>query len=322
MTFDAPALPPSETPISVPDGALVVAMATYNGTAFLPAQLQSFVDQTRQPHLLLVSDDGSTDDTRAMLADFARTAPFAVQVLDGPCRGFGRNFASLLARMPAGTGWVALSDQDDIWLPCKLERACDRLAPVKGAAVYGGRALVAAGDLTRGRPSRGMGVSPSFRHAMARNYAGGNTMVLNRAGTDLMREAGQRLAAAPVHDWWIYQTLMGCGGTAIFDDEPFVIYRQHERNQIGSNNGIVATLKRLRNMVDGRYRDWTDANIANLDAMRTRLTPANAKLLEELRALRAQPFGPRVRAFARTGIHRDGLAGRLGMWASVLLGRF
>ena len=300
----------------------VVAMATYNGAEFLASQLQSIAEQTRRPDLLLVSDDGSTDETRVILADFARTAPFDVHVIDGPCRGYGRNFASLLARMPEGTAWAALSDQDDVWLPAKLAHGCAALADIDRPALYGSRSLEVADDLTGPRLSRGMTVDPSFRHALARNFAGGNTMILNGAGADLMRRAARRLAATPVHDWWIYQVITGCGGTVLFDDTPGLLYRQHGANQIGSNTGPGAIFRRMRDMGGGRYRDWTDANIANLDAMRDRLTPENKALVDDLTALRGMPVPQRLRAFARTGIHRDGALGRLGMWASVVLGRF
>lgn len=301
---------------------LTLILATHNGAAHLPAQLHSFTRQTRLPDLLLVSDDGSGDATRDILADFARTAPFEVRVTDGPCRGYGRNFAALLAQTPAGTGHVALSDQDDIWLPHKLARACARLDDLSGPTLYGSRSWEAADEAAPRRLSRGLTCPPSFRHALARNYAGGNTMVLNRAGADLMRHAARHLVADPVHDWWIYQVITGCGGRAIFDDEPGLIYRQHGANQIGANGGARAILRRARGLAGGQYRTWTDANLANLDALRDRLSPANAALLDDLRALRDRPLVPRTRAFARTGIHRDGTVGRIGMWASVLSGRF
>lgn len=306
----------------MPPDTLVVAMATYNGAAFLGAQLESIAAQTRTPDLLLVSDDGSQDGTRAILADFARAAPFDVRIHDGPCRGSGRNFASLFDRVPDGTDWLALCDQDDVWFPDKLARACETLSDVTGPGLYGARSLETSKDLTDRRLSRGMGVAPSFRHALARNFAGGNTMLLNAAGVDLLRVAAQRLTATPIHDWWVYQIVTGCGGTAVFDDQPSLLYRQHRGSEIGSNTGVRAISKRIRDLRDGRYRDWTDANIANLEAMRDHLTPANVVLLNDLKALRALPVIARARAFARTGIHRDGTMGRIGMWASVLMGRF
>tara|TARA_R110002033_G_scaffold1684_13_gene13647 strand:- start:371 stop:1342 length:972 start_codon:yes stop_codon:yes gene_type:complete len=302
---------------------VAVAMATFNGRRFLLDQLESLATQTRLPDLLLVSDDGSTDDTRDIVLRFAETAPFAVHMLDGPCTGYGANFASLLERMPGHVDVVALSDQDDIWLPGKIQAAVDALAQIpKGPALYGGRSVETSETMVRRRLSRAPGIEPSFRHALARNIAGGNTMVLNRPAVDLMRHAASKLRADPVHDWWIYQIVTGCGGAVIFDDRPGILYRQHGGNQIGANGGFSACLARLRGMINGRYRDWTDANLANLHAVRDNLRPDCAQLLDQVTALRSLPLLTRVLAFARTGIHRDGRLGQAGMWASVLTGRF
>ncbi|WP_281824988.1 glycosyltransferase [Jannaschia rubra] len=303
---------------------LVVVMATRNGAAFLPAQLESLAAQQRPPDVLLVSDDGSTDATCDILAGFAAGAPWTQTVVAGPGRGYGRNFASLLATAPEGATHLALADQDDVWLPDKTAVAMAALdaLPRDRPALYGGRSWVVTEDLGRRRLSRGLRVLPTFGHALVRNFAGGNTMMLNRAGADLMQQAARRLRATPVHDWWIYQVVTGAGGAVIFDDVPRLLYRQHGANLIGSNSGAVAALSRMRDMVRGRYRDWTDANLVNLDAIRDLVTPEAQALLDQVRALRDRPLRPRLSAFRRTGIHRGGPLGQAGLWASVALNRF
>ncbi|MFN7050803.1 MAG: glycosyltransferase, partial [Gemmobacter sp.] len=114
-------------------------MAVRNGAADLQAQLDSLVAQTHANWALVASDDGSTDDSRAILQRFAgdQAARHPVVVAEGPGRGFVRNFLSLLAR-PGLSGPVALCDQDDIWFPDRLERALARLAalPPDRPALY------------------------------------------------------------------------------------------------------------------------------------------------------------------------------------------
>ena len=56
-----------------------IAMATYNGAQYLKAQLQSFIDQTRQPDELIITDDCSSDDTETIVREFAKVAPFKVE---------------------------------------------------------------------------------------------------------------------------------------------------------------------------------------------------------------------------------------------------
>lgn len=298
-------------------------MATFNGARYLLEQLESLAEQTRLPNLLIVSDDGSTDNTREIVLQFADGAPFEVRLLNGPCLGYGANFASLLEHMPDDIDVVALSDQDDVWLPEKVQGALDGLARVPDRpALYGGRTVEASATLDVRRLSRVPGIAPSFRHALARNIAGGNTMALNRAAIGLMRHAAGQLRSNPVHDWWIYQVVTGCGGVVVFDDCPHVLYRQHGSNQVGANAGLSAFVSRLRDLVKGRYRDWTDANLDNLHAVRDRLLPESAVLLDQVTALRTLPLLARLSAFARTGVHRDGTLGQAGLWASVLTRRF
>src|SRR5690349_15385572 len=97
-----------------------VAMATYNGAPFLPEQLQSLAAQTLPPFELVVCDDGSTDRTIQILREFATSAPFPVRIHENSERlGFGDNFLKAAALCQGD--WIAFCDQDDIWLPHKLE---------------------------------------------------------------------------------------------------------------------------------------------------------------------------------------------------------
>lgn len=99
-----------------------IAMATFNGSAFLRQQLDSIAAQTVQPLEVHIGDDGSTDDTENLVAAFAAGAPFPVHFHRNENRlGYGENFLRTAQRC-AGE-WIAFSDQDDVWLPNKIERA-------------------------------------------------------------------------------------------------------------------------------------------------------------------------------------------------------
>lgn len=121
---------------------IIVLLATRNGAAHLRAQLESFLSQLHRPTRLIISDDGSRDDTPAILAEFAASAPgFIVELKDGPRRGGAQNFLRLLQTVPKGTDFVALSDQDDVWLPDKIARGVRLLSqlPADRPALLGGR---------------------------------------------------------------------------------------------------------------------------------------------------------------------------------------
>jgi len=98
-----------------------IAMCTYNGERFLQEQLDSFLAQTRLPDELVVCDDGSQDGTVAILEAFAAQAPFPVRLFKNPQNlGFSKNFEKAISLCQGDI--IALSDQDDVWLPEKLER--------------------------------------------------------------------------------------------------------------------------------------------------------------------------------------------------------
>lgn len=319
MTAPAPSAPASETTPQV-----TVLLATWNGAANLRAQLDSYRNQTHPPARLIVSDDGSRDDTCAILRDFAASNPgFAVEILEGPRRGGAQNFLHLLQAVPEGTDWVALSDQDDVWLPDKIARGLRMLGrvPADQPGLVGGRSYVCAADLGQRRLSPLPRRQPSFRHALVQNFAGGNTMMLNRAGLDLARAAAAEAGRVVVHDWWLYQIISGAGGTVIFDPAPLLLYRQHAGNQIGANSGVEAKLKRLRWMLRGRFRRWNAINLAALRASAHRFTPENRALLDDFARLQRAGLIARLTILRRLGLYRNGLQGMVSLWLAAALGR-
>jgi glycosyltransferase involved in cell wall biosynthesis len=97
-----------------------IALATFNGAAYLAQQLESFGRQGRLPGELVVSDDASTDDTVSILEAFAAGAPFPVRIHRNPSNvGFAQNFSHALSLCTGDL--VFLSDQDDCWFPTKIE---------------------------------------------------------------------------------------------------------------------------------------------------------------------------------------------------------
>ena len=96
-----------------------IAMCTYNGQQFLQRQLDSFAAQTSPPQELVVCDDGSTDDTLAIVARFAEQAEFPVRIFrNSQNLGPAKNFEQAISLCSGDL--IALSDQDDQWYPGKL----------------------------------------------------------------------------------------------------------------------------------------------------------------------------------------------------------
>ena len=304
--------------------AVAVLMATCNGAEYLRAQLESLAAQSLPPRWLVVSDDRSTDGTRAILAEFAARNPaIALHLLDGPGRGAAANFLSLLRQVPAEAELVAIADQDDVWLPGKLARGADMLAAAgRGRpALLGTRTLVCDARLQGRRPSPRWNRPFGIRHALVQSVAGGNTMMLNRAAVSLAAAAAAEARQVVMHDWWLYQIVSGAGGQVLFDAEPQVLYRQHGANQIGANDGFRARVRRLLALVRGDFRHWNTVNLRALGASLHRLTPENRAVLADFARLQQAGAARRLTGLHRLGLYRQGKGGTASLWLAALIGR-
>jgi|GEM_PF-845465 len=104
--------------------AISVVCPAYNSSSFVLRTLESVVGQTYRPFEIIISDDGSTDETVAIVKEFLRDRPdIRSVVLEGAHRGPGAARNAGIKR--STTDWIAFIDSDDIWLPNKLERVAE-----------------------------------------------------------------------------------------------------------------------------------------------------------------------------------------------------
>lgn len=296
---------------------VTVLMALYQGERFLREQLDSIAAQG-DGWRLIVSDDGSTDAGPQIVQEFAAGFPERVDLRAGPGKGAPANFRAMLQTAPSG--FVALADQDDVWLPAKLQRAFDRLTGIDGPALYCSRVVICDEALNRIGESRPV-YPPSFPHALVQNVVQGNTVVLNPAALALVQEAGEVTPPVVMHDWWLYQLISGVGGKIIFDAEPSVLYRQHASNVVGANGGLAPRLASFRRMLSGNHRDWSAATIAALTPVHNLFTPENCRIFAEFETLHQGSLPQRLAAMRRGSFRRQGAVSQTALWLAAALGR-
>jgi glycosyltransferase involved in cell wall biosynthesis len=223
-----------------------VALATFNGGAHLGKQLADLAAQSVLPAELVVCDDGSTDDTLAILEGFAATSLFPVRIHRNLEQlGWRANFmrAAGLCR----SDLIAFCDQDDRWLPEKIERMRACFADADVLLAFHGADLVDADERRLGRSIAMVcpaGSSPPLASSPWA-LAPGFTQVFRRwlcecdRWWDLSIDHRWELlkhVAAPAerlaHDQW-YFFLAGALGSIVGVPEPLVRYRQHGRNLFG-----------------------------------------------------------------------------------------
>ena len=287
---------------------LRVLMCTRDGADWLDEQLASLRAQTHRDWTLWVSDDGSRDATREIVARFAQDNPGRVErVLDGPRRGAAANYLSLLCHPDLPPGPVALADQDDIWNPDKLARA---VAAMERARRDGARAIAyaagydvidAGGRLRRSVTSWPAG--PSFGNALAQNIMSGHSLTLDAGALALLRRVGP--VAVPFHDWYIYQLMAGAGCHICIDPVAVLRYRQHDTNCLGDRGTRSALFRRVHLLRKGTYRDWLSANCAALRRAWPVLTPEARRTLALVDRWAHAPGLRRVSALRRGGVTRQ-----------------
>lgn len=200
-----------------------IALASYNGAAYLPAQLASFASQTRLPDELVITDDGSTDTTEEVVRAFAATVPFPVRFERNPTNlGFGQNFNRAMSLC---TGDLLMpSDQDDVWLDTKLAHmeAVARDNPAQ--ACFMNDALLADGELKpNGKTKLGQIRAAGLSEL---TFVMGCCVTVRRSFLDLALPVP---ATMPSHDSWLVQMSDTLGLTKRIDT-PLQLYRLHGRN--------------------------------------------------------------------------------------------
>lgn len=216
-------------PSAVPPLRVSVAMATYNGEKYIREQLDSIARQTLLPCELVITDDGSTDATLTVAAEFAREAPFPVRIHRNPERlGYADNF--LRAASLCEGDLIAFCDQDDIWMEWKLATCAAFFADNQVLLVsHSARTLNADGHYGHQFP-RFYRTRTQRRRDPFENRPGFSMVV--RRNVLALTEGVERPERLRSHDHWIWFLAASAGSIATIA-RPLVIYRQHDKNVFG-----------------------------------------------------------------------------------------
>lgn len=302
-----------------------IILAVYQGAEFLDEQLESYVGQSHKNWSLIVSDDGSTDNSLSIIDGFNTSHPdIDLTIQQGPQKGFAANFFSLLGRVPKSPRFAALSDQDDIWFDEKIARGVKALSnqPDDIPCLYCSRTEICDENLQPIGLSPQFDRPPSFRNALVQSLGGGNTMMLNRAAIDLVQDIiSEHIPEVVAHDWWLYQIITACGGTAIYDPTPTLLYRQHEANLIGSNLSRWAKLHRIYLLISGRFKTWNQINCRALEANLARFGSEEAETFKAFGAARRGSIFKRFQALRKSGVYRQSWMGNIALYYACFINR-
>ncbi len=222
-----------------------IVLPVHDGEEYLPEQLRSLREQTHGEWRLWIRDDGSTDGSFALLEEWSAADPrIRLHPRDGNRLGATASFGWLLERLPPESRYVLCCDQDDRWLPDKIDRslAAARRAESEppgaaGPVLVHTDLVVADPDLRVIHPSlwayQKIRPQPAtLRRLMAQDTVTGCTVLVNRA---LLDRALPVPEGAAHHDRWL-ALVASLLGRIVSLARPTVLYRQHGENVVGARD--------------------------------------------------------------------------------------
>ena len=285
-----------------------ILMSTYNGQQFLAEQIRSIQDQSYTDWTLFIRDDGSSDNTKEILKDFERQDS-RIHLIDSDKSdnlGVIKSFHKLVNHDRAD--YYFFSDQDDVWLPNKLElslkEAQNYLADLP-LMVYMDLKVVNQ-DLEIMTESM---VKSQSHHAntelvqeLTENTVTGGVAMINHALAEMWQETDDIL----MHDWYL-ALLASAFGNLVFIDQPGELYRQHSDNVLGARTLSKRFKKWIRpHILFAVYWDLIKNSQKQAShLLQMPLSQSNRELIEAFVTIMDKPMIERFRILRKYGLRKN-----------------
>ena len=285
-----------------------ILMSTYNGQQFLAEQIRSIQEQSYTDWTLFIRDDGSSDNTKEILKDFERQDS-RIHLIDSDKSdnlGVIKSFHKLVNHDRAD--YYFFSDQDDVWLPNKLElslkEAQNYLADLP-LMVYMDLKVVNQ-DLEIMTESM---VKSQSHHAntelvqeLTENTVTGGVAMINHALAEMWQETDDIL----MHDWYL-ALLASAFGNLVFIDQPGELYRQHSDNVLGARTLSKRFKKWIRpHILFAVYWDLIkNSQKQARHLLQMPLSQSNRELIEAFVTIMDKPMIERFRILRKYGLRKN-----------------
>lgn len=224
-----------------------ILLSTYNGSKYVEEQLHSIFEQTYQNFTLFVRDDGSTDNTVEILNNFIKQYKVSSEkmvILPNETNsniGWKASFWMLMDKC-GGADYYAFADQDDVWLPEKLEYAVEEIGKESSEipAFYFSQYYYCDEKLNKLHLAPEPPLPIAFKDVMFYTPAFGFSMVINEMLRIKALETKDRDGL--VHDGWL-QKIAAALGKIIYDERCTALYRRHSDAVTFSNVNLIATVR-------------------------------------------------------------------------------
>ncbi|MCK3941530.1 glycosyltransferase family 2 protein [Streptococcus suis] len=285
-----------------------ILMSTYNGQQFLAEQIRSIQEQTFSDWTLLIRDDGSSDQTKDLLQDFARqdSRIRLIDVEEQNNLGVIKSFHRLVQYEKAD--YYFFSDQDDVWLPDKLEVSLQeaRLYPTDQPLMVYMDLTVVNQDLQVMTESM---IRSQSHHAntelvqeLTENTVTGGVAMINHALAELWSGTEDIL----MHDWYL-ALLASALGKLVFIDKPGELYRQHSDNVLGARTLSKRFKKWIRpHILFKVYWDLIKNSQKQASFLLDKpLSPSDRELVQAFVSIMDKPMLERYQTLRKYGLRKN-----------------
>ncbi|HEM5175349.1 TPA: glycosyltransferase family 2 protein [Streptococcus suis] len=285
-----------------------ILMSTYNGQQFLAEQIRSIQEQTYTDWTLFIRDDGSSDNTKEILKDFERQDS-RVHLIDSDKSdnlGVIKSFHKLVNHDRAD--YYFFSDQDDVWLPNKLELSLNEAQnyPANLPLMVYMDLKVVNQDLEIMTESM---VKSQSHHAntelvqeLTENTVTGGVAMINHTLAEMWQVTEDIL----MHDWYL-ALLASAFGNLVFIDQPGELYRQHSDNVLGARTLSKRFKKWIRpHILFAVYWDLIkNSQKQARHLLQMPLSQSNRELIEAFVTIMDKPMLERFRILRKYGLRKN-----------------
>lgn len=234
---------------------ITILLSSYNGEKYLKEQLDSLFAQTYKNFQIIVRDDGSTDKTKYILNEYEKNYPNKVQIIEDSIGNLGssKSFMKLL-EYSSDCEYVMFCDQDDVWLPEKIEMSINKIKELEVESNKNIPLLVFT-DLTVVDEKLNIinksywnyqklipSITNDWKKLLSQNVITGCTIIMNKKAKEVCLPFTLEMM---IHDQWIGVNVSKYGKIGYLNEQT-ILYRQHGNNVEGAHNyGIKYVLNKL-----------------------------------------------------------------------------
>ena len=270
-----------------------IILCTFNGQKFIEEQLYSIFNQSYKNFSVDIYDDFSNDNTISIIKTTLKKHPKinARLLIRKKNIGYYKNFMKALINTQLNNELVLLCDQDDVWLPNKIQKVIDNYQKSDLPFFYFSRRYIVDENLKFKKiiPSK-VDYPITFFHLFFQNLAGGNTIAINKILLKKIKNF-RYLYIHTIHDWEIFSiALLAKNCILYFDDTPAILYRQHSGAAIGLKDGYRYIIEKIFSTLSFKYKKEISKRLNFFILNSEHLSPDQLKFIKHIKNYRNMSF--------------------------------